>query len=136
MPAECRYYGENRSPQLAWTGIPEGTVSFALLVEDPDGQNWSHWVIFNMGVDIEGLGEDVPKTTDLDNGVKQGTNDFGGIGWGGPSPPSGTHHYYFRLYALDTMLSLPSGATLTQVRNAMQGHILDTAELMGTFSAG
>lgn len=120
---------------MDWYGKPEGTVSFVLIMEDPDGGNWSHWIIFNLGADIEGLGEDQPKFAMLGDNVKQGTNDFGGIGYGGPTPPSGVHHYYFRLYALDTMLDLPSGATRTQVWNAIQGHITGQAELMGTYSA-
>lgn len=135
IPARHSYHDGNKSPELDWMGKPEGTVSFALLVDDPDGGNWSHWVLFNLGADIEGLGEDQPTFEELGNGVKQGRNDFGEPGWGGPSPPSGTHRYYFRLYALDTMLDLPAGATLSQVKAAMEGHILDTAELMGTYSA-
>jgi hypothetical protein len=135
MPAKHGYNTGNKSPELDWTGKPEGTVSLALLMEDPDGGNWSHWVIFNLGADIEGLGEDLPTLPELGDGVKQGTNDFGEIGYGGPTPPSGTHRYYFRLYALDIMLDLPAGATLAQVRTAMEGHILDQAELMGTYSA-
>jgi Raf kinase inhibitor-like YbhB/YbcL family protein len=136
MPASVSPSGGNKSPELNWAGAPRGTVSFALLVEDPDGGNWSHWVVYDMAAGVQGLDENVPKTGDLSGGGKQGTNSWGQIGWGGPTPPSGTHHYYFRLYALDTMLNLPSGATLSQVRKAMQGHILDTAELMGTYRAG
>jgi Raf kinase inhibitor-like YbhB/YbcL family protein len=135
MPASVSPSGGNKSPELNWTGAPERAVSFALLVEDPDGGNWSHWVVYDMGADAHGLGENLPKIADLGYGGKQGTNSFGEIGWYGPTPPSGTHHYYFRLYALDTMLNLPAGATSSQVREAMQGHILDTAELMGTYSA-
>jgi len=135
MPAKHGYYTGNKSPELDWTGTPAGTVSFALLMEDPDGGDWSHWVIFNLGADIMGLGEEMPALAELGDGVKHGTNDFGEIGYGGPAPPSGIHHYYFRLYALDTVLDLPAGATLAQVRTAMQGHILDEAELMGTYSA-
>jgi Raf kinase inhibitor-like YbhB/YbcL family protein len=134
IPRIHGYYRGNKSPELDWTGKPQGTVSFVLIMEDPDGGDWSHWVIFNLGADIEGLGEDQPKLATLGDNVKQGTNDFGEIGYGGPAPPSGVHHYYFRLYALDTTLTLPGGASRTQVRNAMQGHILDEATLMGTFT--
>jgi Raf kinase inhibitor-like YbhB/YbcL family protein len=135
IPAVHGYYNSNKSPELDWSGAPEGTASFVLIMEDPDGGNWSHWVIFNLGADIEGLGEDQPKIAVLGDNVKQGTNDFGGTGYDGPSPPSGIHHYYFHLYALDTMLGLNAGATREQVRNAMQGHILGETVLMGTFRA-
>jgi len=135
LPDRHSYYGGNKSPELDWTGKPEGTVSLALVVDDPDGGNWCHLITFNLGVDIEGLGEDQPPFDVLGDGAKQGKNDFGGLGWGGPCPPSGTHRYYFRLYALDSMLDLPAGATMSQVQAAMEGHILDTAALMGTYSA-
>jgi Raf kinase inhibitor-like YbhB/YbcL family protein len=134
IPAIHGYYHGNKSPELDWTGKPEGTVSFVLVMEDPDGGDWSHWVVFNLGADIEGLGEDQPKIATLGDNVKQGTNDFGEIGYGGPAPPSGVHRYYFRLYALDITLNLPGGASRAQVRNAMQGHILGEATLMGTFA--
>jgi Raf kinase inhibitor-like YbhB/YbcL family protein len=104
-------------------------------MEDPDGGNWSHWVIFNLGADIKGLEEDQPDLAVLGDNVKQGINSFQAIGYDGPSPPSGIHHYYFHLYALDTLLNLTGGATREQVRNAMQGHILDETVLMGTFGA-
>ena len=127
--------GQNISPALEWSGAPEGTVSFALIMEDPDGGMWSHWVVFNIPSDVLGLAEGIPTTPTLASGALQGRNDFGGMGYGGPSPPSGTHRYYFRLYALDTMLDLASGATRQQVINAMQGHILEQLEYMGTYSA-
>jgi Raf kinase inhibitor-like YbhB/YbcL family protein len=135
IPRIHGYNSGNKSPELDWTGKPTGTVSFVLIMEDPDGDNWSHWVIFNLGADIEGLGEDQPNLAILGDNVKQGTNDFGEIGYGGPAPPSGVHHYYFRLYALDTTLNLPGGANRAQVRSAMQGHILGEAVLMGTYSS-
>jgi Raf kinase inhibitor-like YbhB/YbcL family protein len=135
IPAIHGYYNGNKSPELDWTGAPEGTVSFVLIMEDPDGGNWSHWVVFNLGADIEGLGENQPALATLGDNVKQGTNDFGGIGYGGPSPPAGIHHYYFHLYALDAMLNLNGGATRAQVDNAKQGHILGEAVLMGTVRA-
>jgi Raf kinase inhibitor-like YbhB/YbcL family protein len=135
MPSIHSLYGGNKSPELDWLGVPEGTVSFALIVTDPDGGNWCHWIIFNLGSDIVGLGEDQPKLADLGDGVKQGRNDFGTIGYDGPSPPSGTHRYYFTLYALDITLDLSGGAVMSQVLAAMQGHILGEAVLMGTYSA-
>jgi Raf kinase inhibitor-like YbhB/YbcL family protein len=104
-------------------------------MEDPDGGNWSHWVVFNIPSDVLELAEEIPMTPTLTNGAMQGTNDFGGIGYGGPSPPFGTHHYYFKLYALDTTLNLTSSAGRSQVINAMQGHILEQVEYMGTYHA-
>jgi Raf kinase inhibitor-like YbhB/YbcL family protein len=133
IPAVHGFNSGNKSPELDWVGAPEGTASFVLIMEDPDGDNWSHWVIFNLGANIEGLGVDQPKMADIGDGVKQGTNSFMDIGYDGPSPPSGIHHYYFHLYALDTMLALNGGATREQVRSAMQGHILGETVLMGTF---
>jgi Raf kinase inhibitor-like YbhB/YbcL family protein len=106
-------------------------------MEDPDapGGTFTHWVIFNMKSDITGLGEEIPAMPTVGDNIKQGTNDFSEIGYGGPAPPSGTHHYYIRLYALDKMLNLAAGASRSEVINAMQEYILDMAELMGTYSA-
>jgi Raf kinase inhibitor-like YbhB/YbcL family protein len=103
-----------------------------------DAGNFCHWIIFNIGADTTGLAEDMPKTGEPGNGVKQGTNGWGTLGWGGPAPPPGTgrHRYYFRLYALHTTLSLPAGAGISQVREAIQDYILDTAEIMGTYISG
>jgi Raf kinase inhibitor-like YbhB/YbcL family protein len=135
MPSKYSYRGGNKSPPLTWNGTPKGTMSFALIMEDPDGNNWSHWIVFNIPADVFELAEGLPVTSPLPNGALQGKNNWGGIGYGGPSPSSGTHHYYFRLYALDTTLDLSSGATRSQLQDAMQGHILDTAEYMGIYSA-
>lgn len=135
MPGIYSYYGGNKSPPLSWSGAPEGTVSFALIMEDPDGGYWVHWIVFNIPSDVFELEEGLPIMLTLDNGAMQGSNSWGGMGYGGPAPPSGTHRYYFRLYALDTMLDLPTGALKYQLVNAMQDHILGEVELMGTFSA-
>ncbi len=135
MPAKYSLYGGNKSPPLSWSGVPEGTASFALIVEDPDGGNWSHWVIFNIPDDVTALAENQPYTATIAGVGTQGYNDFGGMGYGGPSPPYGIHHYYFTLYALDITLNLTPGASKQQLINAMNGHILGTAEYMGTYSA-
>jgi Raf kinase inhibitor-like YbhB/YbcL family protein len=135
MPRIYSYHGGNKSAPLSWSGAPEGTVSFALIMEDPDGGMWSHWVVFNIPSDVFELAEGLPTTATLDNGAVQGRNDFKELGYGGPSPPSGTHRYYFRLYALDKTLDLSPGATKSQLINAMQGHILGEVEYMGTYSA-
>ena len=135
MPAKYSLYGGNKSPPLSWSGAPEGTVSFALIMEDADAGNFSHWVIFNIPATVFELAENQPYTATIAGIGPQSINDFPGVGYGGPSPPSGVHHYYFRLYALDITLNLSPGASKQQVINAMQGHILATAEYMGTYSA-
>jgi Raf kinase inhibitor-like YbhB/YbcL family protein len=119
--------GENYSPALAWTGAPAGTQSFAITVIDPDGNNWLHWLQFNIPAGATGLPEAVGGP---DIGIK-GKNDFGNLGYGGPCPPSGTHHYVFTLYALDTKLDLKEGAKLNDLTKAMDGHILAQAQLTG-----
>ena len=135
MPGKYSLYAGNKSPPLSWSGTPEGTISFALIMEDPDGGMWSHWVIFNIPADVLELAEGQPTTPTLSNGAMQGYNDFPSMGYGGPSPPFGTHRYYFRLYALDTTLDLAPGSTRSQLRIAMQGHIIEEIEYMGTYSA-
>ena len=123
--------GENVSPPLSWSGAPSGTRSFGLTVIDPDGGNWVHWVLFNIpsGTDL------LPEAAgDPETGIA-GTNSFGQLGWGGPCPPSGTHHYVFSLYALDIALNLPAGASLKDLQAAMDGHILAQAALTGLHSA-
>ena len=119
--------GENFSPPLEWSGAPSGTQSFAITVLDPDGGNWVHWVQFNIPADATGLPEAVGGP---DVGVK-GRNSFGDIGYGGPCPPSGSHRYIFTLYALNTVLSLPEGASHAEFQSAVQGYILDETSLTG-----
>lgn len=123
--------GENFSPPLAWEGVPTGTQSFAIFVVDPDGGNWVHWLQFDIPADITRLDEAVSGTK---LGVR-GVNDFGKLGYGGPCPPSGTHRYIFTLYALDTTLSLPEGASRARFESAINGHVLGTAQLTGLRSS-
>jgi len=136
IPAEFTADGRNISPPLAWTGVPEGTKSIALINDDPDAPmgTWVHWVVYNIGADVTSLEENVLPQETLPNGAMHGTTDFGRIGYGGPAPPSGTHRYFFKIYALDTMLDLPPGATKGQVEAAMDGHILAEGRLMGKYS--
>ena len=136
IPAVYSCHGRNVSPPLAWAGAPGATKSFALILDDPDAPSGTfvHWVLYNVPAGSRNLPEAVPGRAKLDDGSLQGTNGAGGTGYTGPCPPSGTHHYHFKLYALDSALSLPSGATKDQVLKAMQGHILAQAELIGTFS--
>lgn len=138
IPAKYSCIGRNISPALAWTDPPAGAQSFALIAEDPDapGGTWTHWVLFNISAEARELEEDLPVTGKniTPNAIYTGENSWGDIGYGGPCPPSGTHRYFFRLYALDTLISLLPGATKSQLLKEMKGHILAQTELMGTFS--
>jgi Raf kinase inhibitor-like YbhB/YbcL family protein len=138
IPVKYSCKGKNISPALAWNEPPAGTQSFALIVDDPDAPmgTWVHWVLFNIPANSRRLQEDLPiteKNTEP-NAISVGKNSWGDLRYGGPCPPSGTHRYYFKLYALDTIISLSPGATKEQVLKEMQGHVLAQAELMGTFS--
>jgi Raf kinase inhibitor-like YbhB/YbcL family protein len=136
IPKEYTGDGTDRSPPLKWSGAPATTKSFALIADDPDAPRgtWVHWVLFNLPPATTELAEGVPPEKTLPSGAKQGKNDFGNIGYGGPAPPRGKpHRYYFKLYALDTTLNLTEGATKQQVEGAMKGHILAEGRLMGTY---
>lgn len=122
---QCK--GENISPHLAWFGAPSGTQSFAILILDPDGGNWVHWLQFNIPADVNELPEFVGGA---EIGIK-GKNDFGELGYGGPCPPSGTHRYVFTLYALDIQVPLSQGVTKDEFLQSINGHVLGEAVLMG-----
>lgn len=126
----------NISPQLEFKGVPESTESLAVICEDPDAPSgiWTHWVIFNLPKDCRSLPEWVMEREVLEDGSKQGLNDFGTVGYRGPCPPGGTHRYYFRVYALGTDLDLPPKISRQQLLNAMKGHILDEGQLMGVYT--
>ena len=126
----------NISPPLTWSSIPEEAKSIAIICEDPDapGGTWSHWVIFNLPGDISGLDEFVMGREILDNGAVQGVNDFGTIGYGGPCPPSGTHRYYFKIYALDRKIEITSRINRSELLENMGGHIIDQGQLMGIYT--
>lgn len=133
-PYTCQ--GTDTSPALAWSGHPAQTISFALIVDDPDAPvgTWVHWVIWNIPPTAQQLPENVSRHDRLDSGAVQGRNDFRKIGYNGPCPPPGkTHRYFFRLYALDAKLNLAPAATRQELDAAMKGHILARAEYMGTF---
>jgi len=132
IPAKYTCSGADVSPALSWTGTPGGAHSLVLTVIDPDapGKPFVHWVIFNLP----------PASSDLSEGAApprggvQGRNDFGSNGYGGPCPPPGpAHHYHFKIYALDTMTSLPEGASNSSLQEAINGHVLATGEIVGTF---
>jgi len=136
IPTRHTADGADVSPPLAWTDPPEGTRSFALVCDDPDAPmgTWVHWVVYAIPADARELAEGIPAKDELENGTRQGTNDFRKVGYGGPSPPPGrAHRYYFRLYALDAALDLPPRQTKTALMKAMEGHILGEAELMGKY---
>lgn len=136
IPGKYTCDEEDISPPLAWDSIPEGTKTLALICDDPDAPmgTWVHWVLFNLPGDVSELPENIPPERELESGAKQGTNDFGRIGYGGPCPPGGTHRYYFKLYALDAELNLESGVRKPQLLEAMEGHILAKGQLMGRYS--
>ena len=136
IPRQFTGQGVDISPALQWQDAPGQTKSFALINDDPDapGMTWVHWVIFNIPADKTTLSEAVPTKAELSDRTKQGINDFGQIGYGGPMPPPGkAHRYFFKLYALDCMLDLKSGITKSELLKAMQGHILAQAELVGQY---
>lgn len=127
--------GRDISPELIWRDVPSEAKSLVLFCEDPDAPRglFVHWVVFNIPPSTLGLPQGVTGGELARLGAKQGCTDFGGIGYGGPCPPSGTHRYFFRLYALDTVLAFPEGSSRSQLLKAMEGHILSQAELMGTY---
>ncbi len=124
--------GINISPPLEWTSVPEGTKTFALILDDPDApiRTFVHWVIFDLPADMREIPENIPNQKVLDNGVKQGINDFRKIGYKGPCPPRGMHRYFFKLYALDTEINLKAGIKKKQLLEAMQGHIIEEAKFI------
>ena len=135
IPRKYTCDGVDISPPLEWDSVPAGTKSFALICDDPDAPmgTWVHWVYYDIPPEIKALPENVASKEHPANGGKQGTNDFRKIGYGGPCPPSGTHRYYFKLYALDVMLNLAPGATKKQLLKEMEKHMLGEAQLMAKY---
>jgi hypothetical protein len=136
IPGQYTCDDKNISPPLAWNGAPTGTESLVLMVDDPDapGGVWTHWVVFDLPADASGLSEDAAKTDSVFEKAKQGLNDFKNAVYGGPCPPGGSQHrYFFKIYALDIKLGLPSGASRKAVEAAMAKHILAQGQVMGTY---
>ena len=136
IPEKYSCDGADLSPPLEWSQAPEGTKSVALICEDPDAPRgmWVHWVLWGLPPDSTSLPEAVPPDTVLANSGRQGKNDWGRIGYGGPCPPPGpAHRYFFKLYALDTGLELQPGATRKDLLAAIDGHILAEGQLMGMY---
>ncbi|MCK4357577.1 MAG: YbhB/YbcL family Raf kinase inhibitor-like protein [Candidatus Cloacimonetes bacterium] len=129
IPRKYTCDGDDISPPLQISDVPENTKSLALIMDDPDAPVgvWDHWIVFNIPASISQISEgEEPQGT-------PGKNSWGRTGYGGPCPPSGTHRYFFKLYALDTMLDLEPGASKKKVLKAMEGHILAQGELMGKY---
>jgi Raf kinase inhibitor-like YbhB/YbcL family protein len=152
IPKRFTCDGADRSPSLEWSGVPAQAVTLALICDDPDAPvgTWSHWVVFNLPPKVGALEEGVPPSENIAaaaakapepaaealSAARQGKNDFGNSGYGGPCPPSGTHRYFFRIYALDSRLDLGPGATRSQVLKAITGHILAEGRLVGKYQRG
>lgn len=139
IPRRCTCEGDDISPPLEWAGVPKGTKSLALIIEDPDAPDpaapkriWVHWVLYDIPVTASGLPEGAGGR-DLPEGCREGLNDWKKDGYGGPCPPTGRHRYFHRLYALDTVLGDLHRPTKAQLEQAMNGHTLARAELVGTY---
>lgn len=128
--------GEDISPDLSWSGAPDGTETFALIVDDPDapGRTFTHWVAYNIPADVTGFEAGMSAFEIVKAGASQGKNDFGQAGYGGPCPPTGKpHHYHFKVYAVDSVLDIPSGLGKSTVLSVMKGHVLAEAEIVGLY---
>lgn len=139
IPSRFTCEGADISPALQWSGIPQGTQTLALIVDDPDAPDpknprmtWVHWILYNIPASATELPEGL-KPAHLPSGTQEGLNDWKRTGYGGPCPPIGKHRYFFKLYALDTELPVVKNITKSQLEKSMQGHILATAELIGLY---
>jgi Raf kinase inhibitor-like YbhB/YbcL family protein len=139
IPVRFTCDGQDISPSLEWSGIPAETKSLVLIVDDPDAPDpaapkmtWVHWVLYNIPPSVQGLAENITSAS-LPAGTKEGVNDWGRNGYGGPCPPIGKHRYFFKLYALDTILENLEGPSKKKLEFAFKGHILAKAQLVGTY---
>lgn len=132
IPSRCSYKGGNLSPTLQIEQIPKQALSLALIVDDPDAPAglWTHWTLWNVSPSTSVIPENSVPVSSC-----QGRNSFGNSRYDGPAPPSGTHRYFFKIYALDALLKLPSGASRKQLDEAMKSHVLGMAEMYGTYSS-
>jgi len=140
IPSPHTCEGGDRSPPLAWSGVPAGTKSLALIVDDPDAPDpaapkmtWVHWVLYNIPPDTSGFAAGKSHPSDLPPGTREGLNDWKQAGYGGPCPPVGRHRYVHKLYALDAVLPVLQPATKAALEKAMQGHVLAQGELVGYY---
>ena len=136
IPSKYTCDGDDVSPPIEWSDVPSDAKTLALICDDPDApkKDFSHWVMFNIPAQAGALPEHVAAKQELPDGSRQGKNDFGKVGYGGPCPPSGTHRYRFSLYAVDTELGLPAASSKKDVEAALQGHVLETATLTGAYT--
>jgi Raf kinase inhibitor-like YbhB/YbcL family protein len=140
IPVRCTCDGQDLNPPLTWTGVPAGSESLALIVDDPDApdpaaprRTFVHWVVYDIPAPAGGIAEGASRRT-MPSGAREGRNDAGSLGYTGPCPPIGRHRYFFKLYALDRMLGLREGHSKADVLHAMEGHVLASAELIGTYA--
>jgi Raf kinase inhibitor-like YbhB/YbcL family protein len=136
IPERYSNYGDDVSPSLQWSNVPQDPQSFAIVMDDPDAwpSTFTHWIIFNIPINKSGLTEGIPQDLTLQDGSKQGKNDFGNIGYNGPRPPSGqTHHYKFTIYALEKVLDIEGGVSIQGFLKAISGHILAKGTLVGLY---
>jgi Raf kinase inhibitor-like YbhB/YbcL family protein len=139
IPAIHTCDGDDISPPLSWSGVPAAAKSLALIVDDPDApdpaapqRTWVHWLLYNIPPNASGLSQDI-KSKDLPSGTREGLNDWKRTGYGGPCPPIGRHRYFHKLYALDAMLPDLGNPTKAELEKAMQGHVIEKAELIGLY---
>jgi Raf kinase inhibitor-like YbhB/YbcL family protein len=135
IPKKYTCDGGNVLPPLRWDAVPPGTESIAIICEDPDAPSgvWVHWILFNLPAECRELTENLPDDETLPDGTRQGVNDFGSIGYGGPCPPWGIHRYFFRIFALDHQLDIVHLVDKDVLKLAMEGHILAAGQLMGRY---
>jgi Raf kinase inhibitor-like YbhB/YbcL family protein len=141
IPARHTCEGGDRSPPLAWSGMPDGTKSLALVVDDPDAPDprapkmtWVHWVLYDIPPSASSLPENASADKKLPPGASEGLNDWKTLGYRGPCPPVGRHRYFFKLYALDTVVTDKAQLDKPQLERAMKGHILAQSTLIGTYA--
>jgi hypothetical protein len=136
IPRRFTCEGENLSPDYSWEGAPKETKAFALIIHDPDApkkDGFTHWLLYNIPANVTQLREGVPKDLEVPGTGMQGRNTEGKVGYTGPCPPSGSHRYFARLYALRKMLALGPGADVKEVQDALEGIVIEQTELMGTY---
>ena len=138
IPSQYTCDGRDISPPITWSEGPAGTKSYAIICDDPDAPvgTWVHWVIYDIPPDVTSLPEAVPSKKTLDNGAEHGINDFKRLEYGGPCPPGGTHRYFFKVYALDTLLQKGPGLSKKELLRLMEGHIVAKGELIGKYRRG
>ena len=136
IPVKYTCDGEDISPSLSWSELSDGTRSLALIMDDPDAPagTWVHWILYDLPPSSDGVDENMARSRDVPGGGSQGSNSWNRLGYGGPCPPSGTHRYIIRLYALDSVLALGPGAEKAKLVQAMEGHVLDRGQLLGLYS--